>query len=538
MSNFSVVKLLDDFNIVNIPSGLVPKGAYAAGTDYAVGDSVDYNGSSYVMFVDATAGTLPTDITKWQVLANKGDQGVPGVVGGTLEDLGGATKALDNLASVAINTSLISDTDSTDDLGSSAKYWANGYVDKLYVNSTAYLDGATAGVLKVSLGTDSLSSTDNGFIYHGSTGHVILQTYGFALGEIMGAWNGKATGLMGAKGNTVGMGGGTGTFNGIYSEFYTYNVNSDTSVLNSVFAYANGYAVPNGGSFGWVNAVAGQTDGNSGSTGVIVNSVAFHAMFGTKTLVTNTYGFYMDALTAIGTNRYGIYLNNVSGGTLNYAIYTGTGLVRLGDSLVMDGTTPTIQTTANKNLSLIPNGTGYTIIGDAGTTSHSFNTNDDLLVSGRLEVNGTTYFDGGVYVEGADNFILGSTTGFSMRETGTQTDALLGFVGDTDGYWLLTKFGFRTKDFDHAAQTNPTLFIHSAVDPDTNNTQWLSLTHDQTNGVIAVGTGGVGFSNIILPVQAATASAPTYVKGAIYFDTTLNKLRVGGATAWETITSA
>jgi hypothetical protein len=35
----------------------------------------------------------------------------------------------------------------------------------------------------------------------------------------------------------------------------------------------------------------------------------------------------------------------------------------------------------------------------------------------------------------------------------------------------------------------------------------------------------------------ALASAPTYVKGAVYFDTTLNKLRVGGATTWETITS-
>ena len=33
------------------------------------------------------------------------------------------------------------------------------------------------------------------------------------------------------------------------------------------------------------------------------------------------------------------------------------------------------------------------------------------------------------------------------------------------------------------------------------------------------------------------ATEPTYAKGAMYFDTTLNKLRVGGATAWETITS-
>ena len=41
-----------------------------------------------------------------------------------------------------------------------------------------------------------------------------------------------------------------------------------------------------------------------------------------------------------------------------------------------------------------------------------------------------------------------------------------------------------------------------------------------------------------MPVQAATASAPAYVKGGVYFDTTLNKLRVGGATGWETVTSA
>lgn len=65
-----------------------------------------------------------------------------GVAGGAG---GGATTALDNLASVAINTSLISDTDSTDDLGSSAKYWANTYTDKIYLNGTATLDGTVAG---------------------------------------------------------------------------------------------------------------------------------------------------------------------------------------------------------------------------------------------------------------------------------------------------------------------------------------------------------------------------------------------------------
>lgn len=50
-------------------------------------------------------------------------------------------------------------------------------------------------------------------------------------------------------------------------------------------------------------------------------------------------------------------------------------------------------------------------------------------------------------------------------------------------------------------------------------------------------TGTLSSSGTISPQQATTAAAPAYVKGAVYFDTTLNKLRVGGATAWETITS-
>jgi hypothetical protein len=51
------------------------------------------------------------------------------------------------------------------------------------------------------------------------------------------------------------------------------------------------------------------------------------------------------------------------------------------------------------------------------------------------------------------------------------------------------------------------------------------------------GAGGLRVSGLMYPQQATTAGAPAYVKGALYFDTTLNKLRVGGATAWETITS-
>lgn len=66
----------------------------------------------------------------------------------------------------------------------------------------------------------------------------------------------------------------------------------------------------------------------------------------------------------------------------------------------------------------------------------------------------------------------------------------------------------------------------------------------QTNNLIEIlasdGTTKLIYSNgagVLLPLQKPTASAPTHIKGGIYFDTTLNKLRVGGLSAWETITS-
>jgi hypothetical protein len=62
------------------------------------------------------------------------------------------------------------------------------------------------------------------------------------------------------------------------------------------------------------------------------------------------------------------------------------------------------------------------------------------------------------------------------------------------------------------------------------------FTFDAASGESTAPSFGIGSSGIF-PLQAATASAPTYQKGALYFDTTLNKLRVGGAAGWETVTS-
>lgn len=92
-------------NPVIVAGTLVFRGAYNGATDYAVGDTVSYLGSSYVLYVDVGAGTLPTDTTKWQILAEQGDQGSPGIQGlkGDNGDLDGGSASAIFSASSLIN---------------------------------------------------------------------------------------------------------------------------------------------------------------------------------------------------------------------------------------------------------------------------------------------------------------------------------------------------------------------------------------------------------------------------------------------------
>jgi len=61
-----LVKLLPSAPTV-VLSGVL-KGVYAAGTDYAPGEVVTYQGGTYIMHTDAAAGTAPTDTDYWQAI--------------------------------------------------------------------------------------------------------------------------------------------------------------------------------------------------------------------------------------------------------------------------------------------------------------------------------------------------------------------------------------------------------------------------------------------------------------------------------------
>jgi hypothetical protein len=45
------------------------------------------------------------------------------------------------------------------------------------------------------------------------------------------------------------------------------------------------------------------------------------------------------------------------------------------------------------------------------------------------------------------------------------------------------------------------------------------------------------FTGLVDVPLATTAAKPAYVEGRMYYDTTLHKLRIGGAAAYETVTS-
>jgi len=102
-----------------------------------------------------------------------------------------ANTALSNLASTAVNTTIASDTTLTDDLGTSSIYWNNAYAKALNLNSTANINGASAGILSIT-GNIALNSTALKLRAGGDTNHYLQYSatndgpdlYGFGGGRL------------------------------------------------------------------------------------------------------------------------------------------------------------------------------------------------------------------------------------------------------------------------------------------------------------------------------------------------------------------
>ena len=144
--------------------------------------SVNAATDEYVLTYESTTGDFEWEDntydsanftgTNWTDLTDSGATTLHSHTGG-----GGATTALDNLASVAINTSLISDADNTDDLGSSANEWKD-----LYIDGVAWIDNFGESLISDTDLTDDLGSETIRWseVYGGrlnlSTGAVLADT--------------------------------------------------------------------------------------------------------------------------------------------------------------------------------------------------------------------------------------------------------------------------------------------------------------------------------------------------------------------------
>ena len=134
--------------------------------------------------------------------------------------------------------------------------------------------------------------------------------------------------------------------------------------------------------------------------------------------------------------------------------------------------------------------------------------------------------------------------------TAQTVDGLYLGLSDAQNTLIIAEYGDRAFDFAHGAQTNPTLFIHSATQ---NTTQWISFAHNQTDAVIATGAGdllltiaggnlapsandGFALGTALLGVAdifLATGSVINWVNGDITLTHTAAKLTWGGDGAVE-----
>jgi len=89
---------------------------------------------------------------------------------------GKASTALSNLAAVAINTSLISDTNNTDDLGSASIGWKDGYINRMLMDSnsqTTSLAGSSSASASVDYILPPAGPASNGYILSSTTAGVM-----------------------------------------------------------------------------------------------------------------------------------------------------------------------------------------------------------------------------------------------------------------------------------------------------------------------------------------------------------------------------
>jgi hypothetical protein len=202
----------------------------------------------------------------------------------------------------------------------------------------------------------------------------------------------------------------------------------------------------------------------------------------------------------------------------------------IGKTDQTSGNTGTVATTSGSNI-VTGTGTNFVIqIGSAFTITIGANTYPVKSVDSNTQL--TLYTPAVVSVSG-QSWSFTTPTGYF----GNNANAAY-FAADSQGNFLSRSSGVPQIIVDKAGSRAWSI----SVDASNNNRILVSNVNNNTipfyiDGNAPASSLIVNASGTLSPYQAVTASAPTYTIGAMYFDTTLNKLRVGGASGWETVTS-
>jgi len=235
------------------------------------GPSANQGGILYLERVDssgvAQAGVwLGTDGTNLRVYTGA-TAPASTEAGGTAIGAGGATAALDNLASVQINTTLVSDTDDTDDLGASGAQWKDLYIDGVaYIDDarldiaeigdagqTNYIKIADTGVLTME-GTATIDGVASGNLVDKSAAEVVTGGWDFTTADVEIKEDNIKLGF-----GTAGVSDSYILFDGTSLQFYDTNVGSAKSLDDlltgtSLNPNVNGDLTISDGKLDWTDA--------------------------------------------------------------------------------------------------------------------------------------------------------------------------------------------------------------------------------------------------------------------------------------------
>ena len=178
---------------------------------------------------------------------------------------------------------------------------------------------------------------------------------------------------------------------------------------------------------------------------------------------------------------------------LDGVAYNETDSHVLGDQTVSGDQTVTGAINANGDITnasgaLTINPATYTRIGDAGSSSEGMGA-DDFFCSADVEITGTLHCKNHVKIGTNKNVAFGN----SKIEGDTSADQLLLGLAASEGTQLvITHADNIALDHGHAAATDPVTYFHDSLDPTgAGATHWGSLTFNQTDFVISLGSGTV-----------------------------------------------